>query len=109
MKNSPPSFPYLEKRRPSLSKIGVRKVKTTLLGEATGLLAAMDNNRKAVEALQASMPDLMRVRRDCWKLYKFVKLAWPHVPALNHVEFVPGWHIAYICENTSKRSRSAIS
>ena len=51
------------------------------------------------------MPDLMRVRRDCWKLYKFVKMAWPHVPALAHVEFITGWHIAYICEHLEAISK----
>ena len=47
----------------------------------------------------------MRVRRDCWKLYNFVKMAWPHVPALAHVEFITGWHIAYICEHLEAISK----
>ena len=68
------------------------------------VIAERQNNQKAAEAVQEAKVDLTKVRRECWKLYNFVKLA-----SLNHVEFVPGWHIAYICENTSKRSRSAIS
>src|SRR3974377_234740 len=51
-------------------------------------------------------PDVaVKLRAECWKLYEFVKLAWPHHPALSHIEFVPGWHIAYICEHLEAISK----
>src|SRR3974390_776452 len=73
--------------------------------QAMSVIAERHNNQKAAEAVQEARVDLTQVRRDCWKLYKFVKLAWPHVPALNHVEFVSGWHIAYICEHLEAISK----
>jgi hypothetical protein len=57
------------------------------------------------DSIQASRADLTKARAECWKLYDFVKVAWPHVPALSHVPFVPGWHIAYICEHLEAISK----
>jgi hypothetical protein len=108
MKTSQPSFPYYERRAPSQSKTDQSLLSVTTLHQGESLLASHHNNQRAMEAVRATMTDLSKVRAECWKLYDFVKLAWPHVPALNHVEFVPGWHIAYICEHLEAISKGIL-
>jgi hypothetical protein len=45
--------------------------------------------------MELTAANLTKARAQCWKLYDFVKIAWPHQPGLTHIPFVPGWHIAY--------------
>ena len=72
----------------------------------TELVEQLTERRRQLSTTPKIEPDAaVKIRAQCWKLYNFVKLAWPHVPALNHVEFVPGWHIAYICEHLEAISK----
>jgi predicted phage terminase large subunit-like protein len=66
----------------------------------------LTERRRQLSTTTKTEPDaFVKARAQCWKLYDFVKIAWPHQPGLTHIPFVPGWHIEFICEHLEAISK----